>query len=143
MTTDIYASGKAAHMSGLDVVNDAIGAALIDTALYTVDIDNDTSLEDVPEAAILATSLVIGKSLIDAEFHADPTVFESVSADDGVDIGAVVVFKNEDTYAACTLLYYDDEAPELPATPDGEDVTVTWGAAVDPENPTNIVYEIS
>ena len=130
-------------MSGLDVVNDAIGAALIDTAQYTVDPENDTSLEDVPSDAIISTALITGKSLVETEFHADPTVFESVEADDGVDIGAVIVFRNESTYAACTLLFYDDGAPELPATPDGEDVTVTWGAAADPENPTNVIYEIS
>lgn len=143
MTTEIYASGKAAHMGGLDVVNDEIGAALIDTALYTVDTDSDTSLEDIDTDAILATALVTGKSLVGAEFHADPTVFESVSADDDVDIGAIVIFKHHETYAGSTLLFYDDEAPELPATPDDEDVTVTWGAAADPANPTSIVYEIS
>lgn len=129
MASGLYASCLSALMGGdIDLVNTPVSAALIDIEQYTVDLNNDTSLADIPEAALLSESLLEGKALVGATFSADPTVFSSVSADDGVDIGAVIVFKETDTASESTLLYYSDEAPELPATPDGEDVTVTWGA---------------
>ena len=128
MTSGLYASCLDALMGGdVDLVNTPVSAMLIDLDQYTADLDADTSLADIPEVSIISKSLLTGKAIVDAVFSADPTVFTSVSADDGVDIGAIVVFKDVDTASESTLLYYSDEAPELPATPDGEDVTVTWG----------------
>ena len=128
MASGLYASCLAALMSGdLDVVNDSISAMLIDLDEYTPDLDNDASLADIPEAAHIQESLLLGKALVGSVLQADPTVFSSVPAAAGVTIGAIVVFKDAETFAGSTLYYFSDEAAELPVAPDGTDVTVTWG----------------
>ena len=55
MTTELYRSGKIAHMSGLDVVNDDIVALFIDLTEYTYDGDLHGSVADVPDDAIISS----------------------------------------------------------------------------------------
>jgi len=116
------------HGGDFDLVNDDVSAILIDLDQYTPNKATDTSLADVPEAAILSTALITGKALSDNEFQADTTTFPNVEADDGVNIGAVIVFLSANTLEGSTLLFLIDDAAEFPVTPDGSDVQVTWGA---------------
>ncbi len=116
--------GQRAHV---DLINDDISIILIDTTLYTVDLDAHEKLGDIPEAAIIAERLLTGKSLDGTAFRANDPVFTAVT---GEDIGAYVIFKDTGDLNTSWLLYYDDSAPEYPLPPDGTDITVNFDTGV-------------
>jgi hypothetical protein len=127
MATGMFENGVRAMMGAdIDLVNDDIAALLV-TSLYTPDLVNDTDQSDVPEAAIIATKNLTGKTLDGTVFRADNTVFTSVV---GNDIAAIVLIKNTDSLGTSLLIHYIDNAPELPITPDGTDITIQWDLGV-------------
>jgi len=126
MASGIYVAGKRAMMGGdVDLINDAIGAALIDLDAYTPDLSEDESLSDVPDAAVLAQTVLTGKALDGTAFRADNAVFASV-ADEGQTATAVLLYLDEDTYSGSTLIALFDDSTAFPVTPDGTDITVQW-----------------
>jgi hypothetical protein len=127
MATGMFENGVRAMMGAdIDLVNDDIAALLV-TSLYTPDLVNDTDQSDIPEAAIIATKNLTGKTLDGTVFRADNTVFASVV---GNDIAAIVLIKNTDSLGTSLLIQYIDNAPELPITPDGTDITIQWDLGV-------------
>lgn len=109
------------------MVNDPISAILIDTDLHTPNLSTDTTLADIPEAAILKEAILTGRVLSGAEFQADPTTFPSVALTDGAKADAVIIFYAADTEEESILCFMIDDAAEFPVTPDGSDIVVTWG----------------
>lgn len=129
MASGMYDNGWAAfHGGDIDWVNTPVSAILIDLNSYTPDLGADASLADIPEAALLAEVLLTGKVINGTILRADDPVFPSVTTAAGVTVGAWVIAKDADTYAGATLLFYFDDAPELPITPDGTDITIAWNA---------------
>ena len=136
MAAGMYNAGKLALMGGdIDLINSQVGCLLIDVRLYAPSFGEDLSLDDIPVAAIISEVTLTGKTLSPVEitgefftvFRADSAVFPSVGGDD-LEVGAVVVFLQSDTFSGSTLILFNDEAPEFPAIPDGEDFTVNWDA---------------
>ena len=139
MASGLYLAGKSALLGGdIDLINDAVGAVLIDTSVYTPSLDTDTSLADIPEAAIFAEILITGKNIDTVEitgsyysvFRADDALFPAVPTSTST-VNAIVLFKDADTFSASTLILINDSAPEFPITPDGTDITVVWDAGND------------
>jgi hypothetical protein len=129
VTAGNYQNGIDEIMAGnIDLENSRIAVWLIDTSSYTVDLANHTSQSDVPDAAIIDEAVLTNKTIDDSTYRADDTVFSSVTSTSTVN--AVLVFLDEDTKAASTLIYYNDEAPEFPITPDGTNITVNWDTGV-------------
>jgi hypothetical protein len=120
----MYENGVAAIMGGdIDLVNANIFAMLIDANIYTADLDNDLSEDDIPETAILTKAVMSGKTIDGTTFRATDTTFSSVTGDEA---SAVIVYLEMDTLAASTLIAYIDNAPQFPITPDGNDIQVIW-----------------
>lgn len=114
----------------IDLLNDTISAMLV-TADYEVDLDADVSESDVPESAVRSVATLTAKSIDGTTFRADDLVFASVTPlVAGEEINAVVLYLNVDTAEGSTLIAYLDNAPELPAVLDGENVTVAWDVGV-------------
>ena len=125
-TTALYARSRSKSWGGdIDLLNDRIIAALLDITSYTVNIATDEFLSDLPSGAVVASVVLTGKSLGTAgDFYADDAVFPAVP--DGTKIGAILLYKDTGFAADRRLIYYDDQATNLPATGDGTDVTVSW-----------------
>lgn len=127
MASGMYNSGKRALMGGdIDLVNSPVAALLVDLASYTPDLINDTSLEDIPEAAQLAEVLLTGKAIDVTTFRSDDAVFNTVPS--GGTVSAVVVFKDTGSYSTSALLAFYDDSDDFPIIPNGTDISVVWGA---------------
>ena len=120
----LYEFGIREMMAGnIDLVNDEIAALLVDTNLYSADLEADTSEEDIPEGAILAERRLTANTLDGTTFRADNVTFPGV---EGSSVGAIVIIQNSEILSDCTLIAYLDNAPGLPVEPTGEDITVNW-----------------
>ena len=124
MSKGLYKNGVTEIMKGnIDLINSTISAMLIDTDSYTVDLTNDTDLSDIAAAAQISDTEMSGKTVDGTVFRANDTTFSSVT---GTKVNAIVLFLDNDTEEASTLIYYADDAAEFPITPDGTDITIAW-----------------
>jgi len=124
MTNALYGLGRDAFLNGdIDWVNDTITAVLVDTATYSVDIDVDDFLADIPAGERVATQAMAGMSSALGVADATDTVFSTVTGDT---CEAVVIYKDTGSAATDPLLVYIDTATGLPVTPNGGNITVQW-----------------
>lgn len=133
MTTRLYtdaANGlwdpNANTWGNVDVTTSPIRLLAVDTALYVVDFDADQVLDDIPTGAIIADEAITGAAVTARGFTFDPVTWPAVPA--GQDIGAVVVYLEGTGPTDAPLFLYSDDSDDLPATPDGTDITYTPGA---------------
>jgi hypothetical protein len=124
MANALYGLGRDAFLNGnIDWVNDTITAVLVDTATYTVSIDADDFLADIPVGERVATQALAGQSTALGVADATDTVFSTVTGDV---VEAVVIYKDTGSAATSNLLVYIDTATGLPVTPNGGNITVQW-----------------
>lgn len=124
MANALYGLGRDAFLNGnIDWVNDTITAVLVDTATYTVSIDVDDFLADIPVGERVATQALAGQSTALGVADATDTVFSTVTGDV---VEAVVIYKDTGSAATSNLLVYIDTATGLPVTPNGGNITVQW-----------------
>lgn len=127
MASGMYENGVAALMGGdIDFLNDTISVVLV-SAAYDVDLETDVSQSDIPEAAQIAERQLQGKSIDGTTFTADSLTFPSVT---GSTVVAVVILRDDGTQQGSRLIAYLDNAPGLPVTPDGTDITLNWDASL-------------
>jgi hypothetical protein len=138
MTAALYDLGREAFAQGLiDWNADDIRIALIDTALYTVDLANHDFLDDVAvgsRVAVSAASLA-GKASPAGVCDATDHVISSVS---GATIEAFIIYKHTGSDATARLIAYLDQASVtgLPLTPNGGDVTIAF------DNGANRIFKL-
>jgi hypothetical protein len=114
-----------------DLEDDAMKVYLIDLNDYTPDFETDEFVDDIPSGAIVAelTLPTSGRSL-DNEgiLTASNITFPTVSGDV---CEALVLAFDTGNYATSRLicLFEDDLVPELPVTPNGGDINITWKIA--------------
>lgn len=90
---------------------------------YTVNIDTDDFMADIPSGSRLAISAALtGKSVTDGVFSFDDPTWPALTSTNPVD-AVVYVFGDTATPATARLIHYDDEATGLPKTTNGSDVT--------------------
>lgn len=129
----MYTTGIQSIMSGnIDLINDDIVALLVDTDVYTVDLDADETQADIPTAAVLAEKTITGNTLDGTTFRADEITFGGVTGDK---VGAVVIVQNTGVYDTSILLSYLDEntagsSALFPITPDGGDIVLQWDSDI-------------
>jgi hypothetical protein len=124
MANALYGIGRNSFLLGdIDWVNDTITAVLVDTATYSVDIDVDDFLADIPAGERVATQAMAGMSGALGVADATDTVFSTVTGDP---CEAVVIYKDTGSAATSNLLVYIDTATGLPVTPNGGNITVQW-----------------
>lgn len=124
MASGKFNSGFAHFFGGdMDYVNDAFSAYLITYTAYAPDLENDETIANIPEAAIIAETQLEGKYLNGLDFFADPIVFSAVAAST-TPADAIVIFRDADLASNSYLLCImdTDVSSELPVTLDGTDV---------------------
>lgn len=127
MASGLYDSAREAFLAGdLDWDADDIKVAAIDVADYTVDLAADDNLDDIPGAAIVATSANLsGKTVVDGTADASDVTFTAVSGDS---IEALVVYQDSGVASTSKLIAYIEAGP---VTPTGADIEVQWDAGAD------------
>lgn len=125
MANALYGKAKEAFITGsIDLSSDDIKCVLVDTASYTVDIAAHDFLADIPAGERVATSAnLAGKTVALGVFDANDITFTAVTGDVSE---ALVIYKDTGSDATSPLIAYIDTATNLPVTPNGGDVTVTW-----------------
>lgn len=104
---------------------DTFKCALVNTALYTVDISADEYLSSVAVAARAATVTLTTLEPTDGILDAANVTFLAVPA--GAACGALVVYQWTGSDATSLLVMYIDTAVAgLPVTPTGVDIAVNW-----------------
>lgn len=127
MASGMYYRSFARFFGGdLDYVNDTFSAYLVSNA-YAPDRENDETIGDIPEAAVLAETQVDGRFISGLALFADALNFPSVPAGD-VPASAVVIFKDDELTSTSYLCFvYDaDVLDTFPMTLDGTDVIINW-----------------
>lgn len=119
MASALYPSFKALLLGGdIDLANDTIKAALIDTGTYTYssahDFYNDLS------GVVGTPGTLASKSITSGVFDAADQVYSSVS---GASVEAVVLYKDTGNTATSDLIAYIDG---ISVTPNGGNITVAW-----------------
>lgn len=102
---------------------DTIKAILIDVADYTVDIDVDEFLSDIPGAARVATKVLVPADPSLGVCDAADITFLAVTGDP---CEAIVIYKEGAGEGSSPLLAYINSATGLPVTPNGGDINVQW-----------------
>jgi hypothetical protein len=127
MANALYDLGRESFLRGeISWNTDDIKAALIDTALYTVNLVTDQFLDDIPGGAIEATSAnLASKTTTEGVADAADVTFTAVT---GATVEAVVLYQDTGVASTSRLIAYIDTASGLPVTPNGGDITVQWAA---------------
>lgn len=127
MANALYDNGRESFLRGEISWNaDDIKAVLVDTALYTLDLDAHQFLSDIPGGARVATSAnLAGKTTTDGVADANDVTFPTVS---GASVEALVLYQDTGVEATSRLIAYIDTATGLPVTPNGGDITIQWAA---------------
>ena len=122
MTNSFYDKGSEERGKGnIDWVNADIRCVLVDLADYAFNAAHE-SLEDIPAAARVAISPVIsGKTVVGSYYSSDPFTFPGVTGDQ---FEAYVFYLNTGVESTSTLITFHDTATNLPATPNGEAITI-------------------
>ena len=127
MADAIYGKARKAFLDGsIDLLTDDIRVILVDSADYTVSIDVDDFLDDIPAGARVAVSgAMTTKTTTLGVFDADDITYSAVSGDISE---AFVIYRHTGVETTSELIAYIDGATGLPVTPNGGDITITWDA---------------
>lgn len=123
MANALYGKGRQKFAEGdIAWLTDDIKAVLVDVADYTVSIDTDEFLSDIPSGARVATSAnMSGKSTTLGVCDVADFAFTTVTGDPSE---AVVFYKDTGSAATSPLISYHDTATGLPVTPNGGDINI-------------------
>lgn len=136
MANAVYGKGREAFgNAGINWGSDTIKAILVDTALYTVSIDVDDALADIPAGARIGTAVTLAsKTNTLGVFDAADLSFTGLSS--APTIEALVIFKDTGVEATSTLITYIDTATGLPVAAGATQVDVTW------DNGANKIFKL-
>lgn len=124
MSNAMYGKGREHFALGdIDWVADDIKVMLVDTADYTVSIDTDEFLSDIPAGAREETSAnLTGKTATLGVLDADDPTFATTAGDP---CEAIVIYKDTGNAATSILIAYYDTATGLPTTLGGA-IAIRW-----------------
>jgi len=127
MANLLYPKGKENLLLGnFDLSGANIKVALIDTGTYTYSATHD-AYDDL--SGIVGTPVAIGSTTVtDGVFDGADITFTSVTGDS---VEALVIYQDSGTPSTSYLLaYLDTVTSGLPVTPNGGDITITWGTNI-------------
>jgi hypothetical protein len=133
MANALYDLGREAFLAGsISWSGDTIKVALVDTGTYTVNLATHqflSSLTGVVGTAQTLASKTVTAGVADA---ADVTY----TAVTGATVEAIVVYKDTGVAGTSPLIAYIDTAANLPVTPNGGDIGITW------DNGANKIFKL-
>ena len=122
MANTLYNKARESFLSGgISWSGDTIKAVLVDTGTYTFSQSHQflSSLSGtVGTAATLGT-----KTVTDGVADAADVTYTAVS---GASVEAIVIYKDTGVAGPSPLIAYSDTATNLPVTPNGGDISITW-----------------
>jgi hypothetical protein len=125
MANALYPKAKEAFLNkDIDMVDDTIVIALVDTANYTYSATHQYR-SDVSNSAIISTSTLSNKTTTNGVFDADDATFTSVT---GANAEALIIYQDTGNQATSRLIAYIDSATGLPILPNGGDITVAFSS---------------
>lgn len=124
MANALYPSFKKLLLDGdIDLLNDTIKVALIDTGTYTYNSAHD--FWDDAVAGVIGTPVALGSKTTTAGVF--DAANSTVSAVSGNTVEALILYKDTGTNSTSPLIaYIDTVSAGLPVTPNGGDITITW-----------------
>lgn len=127
MASVIYPKAKEALLKGdLDLEAGVVRAVLIDTGVYTYNVDHD-NYDDLSGVVGSESGALASKTFTGGTFDAADITFTGVT---GNTVEAIVLFLDTGNPANDKLIAYIDSASSgLPLTPNGGDVVVSWSAS--------------
>jgi len=125
MANALYDTARESFLNGeIDWTSDNIKVVLVDTNDYTVDINSDQYLSDIPSGARVATSSNLGSKTTTAGVaDAADVTFTTVTGDQSE---ALVIYQDSGNAATSRLIAYIDTSTGLPITPNGADIILAW-----------------
>ena len=123
MANAIYPAAKDSFLKGeIDLIDDTIKIALVDTGTYTYnaahDFYNDLS-------GVIGTPVALGsKTVSSGVFDAADATFTTPSS--GTSVEALVIYKDTGNTATSNLIAYIDTGTGLPFTSNGADVDIVF-----------------
>ena len=130
MADAFYTPFKTAYLtnsSPVDFDTDDIRVILVDAGDYTFSAAHDF-LDDVAAGARVAVSSDINTTVSGATVDGDDVTFTAVTGDE---CEALILYKHTGVEGTSRLICYLDSATNLPVTPNGGDITVTWDNGAD------------
>lgn len=134
MANALYDKGRQKFLEGsIAYAGDTIKAALVDTALYTVNLSTDEFFSSV-SSAVVGTPQTLGtKTTTAGVADAADVTYTAVT---GATVEAIVLYKDTGSAATSPLIAYIDTATNLPVTPNGGDISITW------DNGANKIFKL-
>lgn len=126
MSNALYAKAKEGFLNAdIDWLSDTVKALLLDTSLYTVDLDADEFLSDIPVSArVKSSAQLTGRTATLGVADADDTLFASVTAPI---CRAYAIYQDAaGIIAKSRLIAYCDTGTGLPITPDGGNINLVF-----------------
>lgn len=125
MANVLYPIGKKALLDAdIDLLVDTIKVALVDTGTYTYNAAHDF-YNDV-SGVVGTPATLASKTTTSGTFDAADTTFSAVS---GSTVEALIIYKDTGTPSTSPLIAYIDTGTNLPVTPNGGDITISWNAS--------------
>jgi hypothetical protein len=125
MSSTFYPKAKENLLKGnIDVVNDTVKIAMVDTGTYTYSSTHEL-YSDL--SGVVGTPTTLANVALDVNsIGGDNVTFDSVT---GSTVEAVVIYKDSGTPATSYLIAYIDTITNSPIVPNGGDLTVVWDDA--------------
>ncbi len=135
MANALYDKGREGFLAG-DIDWDAnnLKIILVDAADYTKNLSTHDYLDDVPSAAIVATSgNLASKTVAAGVADAADVTWSSVTGDQ---CEQLIGYADSGVGSTSRLIFNIDTATGLPVTPNGGDIQVTW------DNGSNKIFKL-
>lgn len=135
MANKLYDYGREGFLTGqIDWSSNTIRAVLVDTTQYTVNLNTDRWLSDIPSAARVSTSgPLTSKTTTAGIAGAANATFTAVS---GNECAAIAIYKDTGTASTSRLIAYLTTAVNLPINPDGSNIEIQWDTS------TNKIFKL-
>jgi hypothetical protein len=122
-----YTKGRNSFGTGdIDWINDPILAILTDLSKYIPDFVNDTFISDIPSEAMIASSRLSGKTMVDCIARATDHTFPLL--DSLLTVTAIILAKDTTDINSSPVFLLIDQGIGFPYTHPGEDCILHWHA---------------
>ena len=134
MANALYDTGRNAFLRGDLSWNSHTFKVVLVSSSYTVNLTSHQYLSSIPSGARVATSSALTTSLPGAGVaDASDITFTSVT---GSQVTQFVIYRDTGVEATSQLVAFFDTAINLPITPNGGDITLTWS------NDSNRIFKL-
>ena len=135
MANTLYDYARQRFLEGqINWMTDTVKVLLVDSGAYTVQTGVHQYLSDIPTSARIAGPVTLqSKTTTGGAADAADVTFPAVS---GASLEAIIIYIDSGSEATSPLIAYIDTATDLPITPNGGDIIVTW------DNGTNKIFKV-